>query len=89
MSAANDLRAPVVGHPTCRFTDEEHAIINPGEYVRAKQGAVDDVLACLSECDEVIGEVATIDGRHIFRVECAMVGRATMRWLDLPPPPGV
>ena len=67
------LRAPVVNDRACRFTDEKDGIGNPGEYLRAKQRAVDDVLARLSERDEVTGEVSTIDRGYVFRIERAEV----------------
>ena len=69
------LRAPVVSDRTCRGADEKHGVRNPGEHLRAKQWAVDDVLARLSERDEVTGEVAAIDRGHVLRVERAEVTR--------------
>src|SRR5712691_6267977 len=73
--AGDRLRASVVDDRACRGADEEDGVRNPGEHLRAKQRAVDDVLARLSERDEVTGEVSTIDRGHVLRVERAEVTR--------------
>ncbi|HLA14822.1 MAG TPA: hypothetical protein VJZ25_07345, partial [Gemmatimonadaceae bacterium] len=67
------MRAPVVDDGACRCAEEEDGIPNPGDYLRPKQRAVDDVLARLSERDEVTGEVSTVDRGYVFRVERAQV----------------
>ena len=69
------LRAPVVDDRACRCAEEENGIGNPGEHLRAKQRAVDDVLARLSERDEVTGEVSTVDRGYILGIEGAEVTR--------------
>ena len=66
-------RSSTIARADC--TDEEDGVRNPGEHMRAKQWAVDDVLARLSERDEMTGEVSTIDRGHVFRVERAEVTR--------------
>src|SRR3972149_4302356 len=73
--AGDRLRAPVVNDRARRGAEEQDGIGNPGEHLRAKQRAVDDVLARLSERDEMTGEVSTIDGGYVFRVERAQVTR--------------
>ena len=57
------------------MAEEENGVRNPGEHLRAKQWAVDDVLARLSERDEVTGEVSTVDRGYVFRIERAKVAR--------------
>ena len=69
------LRAPVVDDRACRCAEEENGIGNPGEHLRAKQWAVDDVLARLSERDEMTGEVSTVDRGYVFGIERAEVTR--------------
>src|SRR4029453_2875896 len=69
------LRASVVADGACRFTEEENGVRNPGEHLRAKQRAVDDVLARLSERDEMTGEVSTVDRGYVFGIERAEVTR--------------
>ena len=46
--------------------EEEDVVRNPGEHLRAKQRAIDDVLARLSERDEMPGEVPAVDRGHVF-----------------------
>ena len=75
MFPGDRLRAPVVNDRTCRCTEEEDGIGNPGEHLRAKQRAVDDVLARLSERDEMTGEVSTVDRGYVFGIERAEVTR--------------
>src|SRR4029453_8019096 len=67
------LRASVVADGACRFTEEENGVRNPGEHLRTKQRAVDDVLARLSERDEMTGEVSTVDRGYVFGIERAEV----------------
>ncbi len=43
--------------------------------MRAEQRAVDDLSACLSERDEMAGEVSTIDRGYVFRIERMEVTR--------------
>ena len=69
------LRAPVVNDRACRCAEEEDGVRNPGEHLRAKQRAVDDVLARLSERDEMTGEVSTVDRGYVFGIERAEVTR--------------
>ena len=69
------LRAPVVDDRACRCAEEEDGVRNPGEHLRAKQRAVDDVLARLSERDEMTGEVSTVDRGYVFGIERAEVTR--------------
>ena len=69
------LRAPVVNDRTCRRAEEENGIRNPGEHLRAKQRAIDDVLARLSEREEMTGEVAAVDRGYVFGIERAEVTR--------------
>ena len=69
------LGAPVVGDRACRLTEQQNGIGNPGERLRAEQRAVDDLLARLSERDEVAGEVSTIDRGYVFRIERTEVTR--------------
>ena len=63
--AGDYLRTSIIGVRTCRGTHEKHGVRNPGEHLRAKQWTVEDVLAGLSERDQVTGEVATVDRGHV------------------------
>ena len=69
------LRAPVVNDRACRRAQEENGVGNPGERLRIKQRAVDDVLARLCERDEMTGEVSTVDRGYVFGIERAEVTR--------------
>ena len=69
------LRAPVVNDRACRCAEEEDGIGNPREHLRAKQRAVDNVLARLSERDEMTGEVSTVDRGYVFGIKRAEVTR--------------
>ena len=69
------LGAPVVNDRACRLAEEQDGIGDPGERMRAKQRAVDDLLARLSERDEVAGEVSTIDRGYVFGIERTEVTR--------------
>ena len=82
----DDVRTPVVSDRMCRGTDKEHSIRNPREHLRAKQWTVEDVLARLSECNEVTGEVATVNRGHVERVERPEVTRV-IPVIEVPPEP--
>ena len=69
------LGAPVVNDRACRLAEEQDGIGNPRERMRAEQRAVDDLLARLSERDEVTGEVSTVDRGYVFRIERTEVTR--------------
>src|SRR5207342_3413111 len=55
--------------------EEEDGVGNPGEGVRTEQRAVDDVLARLSERDQMTGEVSTVDRGYVFGIERPEVAR--------------
>jgi hypothetical protein len=62
------LGAPAVNDRARRLAQDEQGIGDPRERLRAKQRAVADLLAGLSQCDEVAGEVSTIDRGYVFRI---------------------
>ena len=69
------LGAPVVNDRACRLAEEQDGVGDPRERMRAEQRAVDDLLARLSERDEMAGEVSTIDRGYVFRIERTEVTR--------------
>src|SRR5215471_3140091 len=75
MSPGDRLRASIVNERACRCAEEEDRIRNPRKRLWTKHWAVDDILARLSERDEMTGEISTVDRGYVLGIERAEVTR--------------
>ena len=65
-----------LGQPARRLGDEQGGVLDPRERGRTEPGALAQRSTGVPERDQVPGEIAAVDGRHVARLERAAVARA-------------